>query len=85
MSAAWPCPACNHDNEGHINAAGLPMVERPGDVSFCEECHVLLVFVTGPVGQVIQRLPTPREYLELLADPRIADVRDRLDRADGLR
>lgn len=85
MSAAWPCPACGRDNEAHTNVHGLPVQPVRGDVTFCIGCHALLIFEVGPLGALVERLPSPAEYLELLADPHIAAVRDRLDRADGLR
>lgn len=81
----WPCPACGRANDSHANVQGLPVAPTAGDVTFCVECHVFLIFDVGPLGALVERLPTPAEYLELLADPQVRAVRDTLDRADGLR
>lgn len=78
MSRDWPCPACGRGNTHYADMFGQA-VPRPGDVSFCAGCHMLLLFDLGALGTIVQRLPSPLEYAELMADERIRDVQALLD------
>lgn len=75
------CPACGSTHSCHGNAAGEG-APKPGDISVCAYCGVLLVFEQD----LALRKATPEETAKVTADPEVGVlIRVTMTRAKDLR
>lgn len=74
------CPHCGRVNDQHAHTEGRATPDV-GDVALCWLCHGLSVYDRGPLGELVQRLPSEAESAEIEADPRITQARRALEAA----